>query len=460
MTINSSVSIYTAISLSFVAFTVAATSLAADSEMETFRWNEDYRNLGEKPQLSAYESLKYQPFQASGHEGYVTFGGSLRSRINAYDNDRFGLLGGSDGTVWLQRLYGHADIHLGNRIRAFVELSANYADSGGDLTPGPFDKDKTALAQAFLDWQIGNSRWRIGRQEMGLGSARLMGTRDGSNVRRSYDGLRWDSALGAAQWRAFYLQPVDVDEGMFDNTSRRDESVWGLNSTWVLGRGSADIYYLGLDRKDAAYAQGVEKETRHSMGMRLYGIQNGWDWDVEALYQFGDFGDADIRGWTVAGLVGYRFANARWQPRIALSANVASGDSDPDDGKLQTFNPLFPNLAYFEEAAIFAPQNFYNIEPEISWRLTPQMSLALDWNFFWRLEKQDAVYVRGLTPLPNTAAVSGHFVAHTPSVSLDYQWSRHLSMDLSYSHFFAEEVIKRAGGSDAQFLKVQLEWKY
>lgn len=194
--------------------------------------------------------------------------------------------------------------------------------------------------------------------------------------------------------------------------------------------------------------------------MRLYGAQNAWDWNVEALYQFGDFGEADIRAWTVASVVGYRFSDARGQPRVALSSNVASGDNDPGDGRLQTFNPLFPNLAYFEEAAIYAPQNFYNIEPGISWRLIPQLSLALDWNFFWRLEKHDAVYVRGLLPLPGTAEASGHFVAHTLSASLDYQWGRHLSMDLSYSHFFAGEVIKRAGGDDVQFLKTQVEWKF
>ncbi|MEX0902816.1 MAG: alginate export family protein [Pseudohongiellaceae bacterium] len=100
------------------------------------------------------------------------------------------------------------------------------------------------------------------------------------------------------------------------------------------------------------------------------------------------------------------------------------GDGDPTDKHLQTFNPLFPNLAYFEEAAIYAPQNFYNIEPEISWIVTPKLGIALDWNFFWRLEDNDAVYVRGLNPVPGTADVEGYFVAHTPSVSIDYQWNR------------------------------------
>lgn len=460
MIINPNVGIYTAIVLTPLALSIASTSAAADPEIQMFRWNEDYRYLSDKQQRSAYESLKYRPFAVAGQEGFVSFGGSLRSRIHAYENDRFGLQGGQDGAVGLQRFYGHLNFHLGDGFRLFGELSASYADAGGDLAPGPFDKDDAAVGQLFFDWQGGNTRWRIGRQEMGLGSARLMGTRDGANVRLSYDGVRWDALYGGAQWLAFVLRPVAVEEGVFDNTSHRQGAVWGLNGTWGSGRGSADLYYVGLDKQDAVYAQGVDNETRHSLGMRLYGLQGGWDWNVEAVYQFGDFGDSDIRAWTVASLAGYRFADVRWQPRIALSANIASGDSDPGDGRLQTFNPLFPNLAYFEEAAIYAPQNFYNMEPEVSWRLTPQLSLALDWNFFWRLEQHDAVYVRGLMPLPSTEAVSGNFVGHTPSLNVDYQWGRHLSMDLSVSHFFAEEVIKHAGGGDAGFFKVQFEWKF
>lgn len=448
------------IAIFLLALPVASTSEAADPEIGMFRWDEDYRYLSEKPQRSAYENLKYRPLAVAGQDGFVSFGGSLRSRVQAYQNDRFGLLGGADGVVSLQRFYGHVDIKLNDSLRIFVELSANYAEGSDDLVPGPFDKDKAAVGQLFLDLHGGDNRWRFGRQEMALGSARLMGTRDGANVRLSYDGVRWDRFYGGAQWRAFVLQPVGVEKGVFDNSSHGEGAVWGLTGTTTFGLGSADLYYVGLERNDAAYVQGVEDETRHSLGARLYGLQGGWDWNVETVYQFGDFGDADIRAWTVASLVGYRFANVRWQPRIALSANIASGDNDPDDGRLQTFNPLFPNLAYFEEAAIYAPQNFYNIEPELSLRLTPELSLILDWNFFWRLEERDAVYVRGLLPLPGTAAVPGRFVGHTPSISVDYRWGRHLSMDVSVSQFFAEEVIKRAGGDDTQFFKVQLEWKF
>ena len=428
---------------------------------ETFRWNEDYRYLHAQPSLKPYEQIKYNPFELAARQGYISVGGSVRSRVNLYRNDRFGLQGGRDGEQWLQRFYGHVDIHLGEGFRTFIELDAGYTDTSGALAPGPFDKDKAALGQAFIDWHAGGSRWRLGRQEMGLGSARLMGTRDATNIRRSYDGLRWDGVYSGTDWRMFYLQEVQVDHRAFSDTSSdRHNTLWGLNTTWGLSLGKADLYYLGLKQQDTVYSQGIDDEARHSVGTRLFGSHRDWDWDIEALYQFGRFGEADIHAWTVASIVGYRFPQVQWQPRLALGINIASGDKDTRDTRLGTFNPLFPNLAYFEEAALHAPQNFYNIEPEISWVVTSKLGVALDWNFFWRLEESDATYVRGLTPLAGTAEVKGHFVAHTPSISIDYQWNRHLGMDVSYSHFFARQVITRAGGDDVDFFKVQVEWKF
>jgi hypothetical protein len=75
------------------AMTLASLSRAEEPAFEAFRWNEDYRYLSEKPRVSTYEWLKYQPLNLSDQEGHLSFGGSARSRVNAYDNDRFGLQG-------------------------------------------------------------------------------------------------------------------------------------------------------------------------------------------------------------------------------------------------------------------------------------------------------------------------------------------------------------------------------
>jgi hypothetical protein len=68
-------------------------------------------------------------------------------------------------------------------------------------------------------------------------------------------------------------------------------------------------------------------------------MKPGWDFDYEGLWQFGTFGSADIRAWTVASETGYRFPNVPLKPRFSLKADVSSGD-DPRTNTLGTFNPL------------------------------------------------------------------------------------------------------------------------
>jgi len=47
-----------------------------------------------------------------------------------------------------------------------------------------------------------------------------------------------------------------------------------------------------------------------------------------------------------------------------------------------------------------------------------------------------------------------------PSISIDYQLSRHIAADISYSHFFAGKVIEHAGGKDVDFFKCALSWTF
>ena len=434
----------------------ASHAVASDPDFNMYRWKEDYAYLADKDARDWYDQFKYTPL---GTESHVSFGGSVRQRLNMYENDRFGLQGVDDGHVLLNRIYLHSDWYIANQLRAFVELGAYQAD-GNELRPGPFDKSSGDITQAFVDLKFDAAQLRLGRQEMKLGSTRLVGVRNGPNVRRSFDGLRLDTNINDVDLRLFALNEVEVEEDGFDNDANDDEALWGAYTTWNFDVTQADIYYLGLYRGGAGYTQGTANETRHSVGTRVFGEKNAWDWNYEFIYQFGEFGAADISAWTAASITGYSFKNTAWKPRLALSANIASGDDDPNDDDLGTFNPLYPNLAYFEEASILAPQNFINVEPEVTLHPSDKLSISTDWNFFWRLNDNDAVYVRGLNALPGTAGVTGSFVAHVPSISVDYQLNRHITLDISYSHFFAQEVIHNAGGEDIDYIKTEVNWTF
>ncbi len=425
---------------------------AKEPEFNLYRWNENYDYLARKSDRGWYDNFKYTPLN---EDIYISFGGALRERSNMYSNDRFGLVGASNGHLFLHRVLLHADLHVTDHFRVFAEFGSHLVERN-NLRPGPFDRDNADVTQAFFDVKYGDSQLRVGRQEVSLGSSRLVSVRNGPNVRRAFNGIHFDTMIFDTNVRIFGLNEVKIKQGVFNNSINDDEALWGIYVTRGLKITKASVYYLGLYRDNAVYRQNTASETRHSIGTHLFGKRYGWDWNYEMVYQFGEFGATDISAWTVASVTGYTFDHITWSPRVAINANVGSGDKDPADGKLNTFNPLYPNLMYFEEAAVLTPQNFFNIEPEITFYPFKQLSMSFHWNFFWRMEKNDAVYVRGLIPLPGTAESDGHFVAHVPSVSVDYQLNRYVALDLNYSHFFTGDVIDDAGGHDINFLKLEL----
>lgn len=419
------------------------------------RWKEDYSYLADQPNKNAYDKLKYLPLTNNRDDVYLSLGGNFRERLNVYDNDLFGFRPQGDGHQFLHRFLVHADSHITDHFRAFVQLGS-YLSSTNGLGSGPLDDNGVDLQQGFADLHIGDVTARIGRQEFSLGSSRLISVREGQNVRRAFDGVRMILGQGVFNLDAFGFEEVEVNQGSFDDSANKKEKVWGINGNLTLKATSIDLYYIGLKRNDAEYQNLTSKENRHSFGVRLFGKRSGWDWNAEGIYQTGTFENLDINAWTVASVTGFTFPSIAWQPRISLSANIASGDDDPNDKKLNTFNPLYPNLSYFEEAALLAPQNFFNIDPSISFKQHESVKFSFDWNFFWRLTQNDAVYVRGLKPLPRTLGVDGNFVTHALTTNMDWEINRHLGLGLSYSHFFAGEVIDHAGGNDTDYFKAQM----
>ena len=83
-------------------------------------------------------------------------------------------------------------LHSGPRVRLFTELQSS-PEEGRTGGPRPTDADLLDGHQGFVDWRIltGKSSElivRIGREEVGFGSGRLIAPAEGLNLRRSMDG--------------------------------------------------------------------------------------------------------------------------------------------------------------------------------------------------------------------------------------------------------------------------------
>ncbi|MBX7481719.1 alginate export family protein [Qipengyuania qiaonensis] len=397
-----------------------------------------------------------------GENNLLTFGGDLRERIEIVDDPRFGLTQKSD-RAFLHRAMVHADLRAGEGFRAFVQLG--FHESSGRRGPvPPTDVDRLDLQQGFVDLNFrvagGTFTLRPGRQEINLGSARIVTIRGGPNVRQSFDGVRGFWSDGDLRVDGFYLRPVDTRRGTFDDPTSDDVALWGAYATGpVAGPVGMDVYYLGYRNDTARYALASGREERHSLGLRVFGRSDGWDWNTEALYQFGTIGAQDIRAWTIASDTGYTF-DLPLRPRLGLKANIASGDGDPADGKLGTFNALFPRFPYFSEAVLFAPANFYDVHPALTVRPTAALTLSAEWNRLWRHRREDAVYLAPLVPVAGTAGQPGRRIGEQWVATLDWRISSQLGFEAQYVHFTPGPALRAVGGESGDFLMTALSWRF
>jgi hypothetical protein len=317
----------------------------------------------------------------------------------------------------MNRVMPHFDFHAGDYFRLFSEFEFDYEDwrNGG---PRPdIDEDRGDFHQAFLEIGPRASRphgisLRVGRQEVVFGSGRLFDNNEGPNVKLSFDGVRVIAEGAHVRLDLFALKPVENNLGWFDDLPNHAESVWGSYLTVpapIVSRGQADLYYIGLDTKSVAYNRGTADELRHTVGTRVFRpIGKGLDYNWEANYQWGSFGSDSIRAWSVSTETGFTLDRLRFHPRPLLRADVYSGDGNPANQALGTFNPLFPRGAYFSPKAVpfLGPQNLIDLHPVVQFQLKANVTGAFAWDWYWRESTEDGIYAFGSGVLIDPAGAS------------------------------------------------------
>ena len=400
---------------------------------------------------------------------YINFGGELRERVEHFSHPFFGLTDRGTTTYDMHRLLLNGDLHIGDTFRTFIQLG-NHEVTSPSMSP-PTDVDHFDLQQGFVDLKasIGQDAsviFRGGRQEITFGSARLVDVREGPNIRLSFDGGRIFYESAALRLDVFGTAPVVVERGVFDDRSIAREpfpgkAFWGIYGVVPVGAVPGlhiDLYYLGLMRQNAPYNSGVADETRHSVGARFWGRAEAWDYDIEGVFQFGDFGSRNIRAWTVASNTGYTLASLWGEPRLGLQADVASGGAP---GKtLKTFNPLFPKFAYFTEASINSPINFIDVYPSVTVQPLKNFAFKVGVDVLWRYSIQDGFYQPPGVPLVPGSANKKRFLGLQSNLQAEWQATSHISVNAAYVHFLTKGFLKAAGAKNIDFLGVWAAYKF
>ena len=462
----------TFVSALLLTFGIASLSLAENSPCppptyKYLRYDEDYSYLKNPVcRTDPLDPLKFIALNPKG-DWFLSLGGEARENVEYFQNPTWGQE--PQGPAYLlQRYMAHVDLHLGGRVRFFGQIKSGL-ETGRAGGPRLIDEDKLDLHQAFLDVALISAashsiKLRAGRQELALGARRFVSAREGPNVRQSFDGIRL--ILSTINWKVDVLatRPVQTKEGFFDDLPSPGQTFWGIYATrqlHLLPGANVDLYYLGLDRTRARFQQAIASEIRHSFGTRLWGQRNAWDYDLEWIYQIGSFGSGNIRAWSVETETGYTLRSWGTSPRLAIRADAASGDRDPNHPDLQTFNPLFPRGLYHQLVNLNGHVNFLDLDPVLVSHISKQLSFTLDWGFFCRESPGDGVYgVGGNLIRPGTGS-KARYLASQPSAVAEWRPQRHVTVIAIYTHSSPGSFLRATGpAKSVNYVSVWLSYKF
>ena len=436
-----------------------------DEGFKLMRFDEDYTYLKDSTR-NFYESLKYIPLSEDKNIS-LSVGGEARGEFIHFKNEDWGSTNIGTNPFFLQRYSLHADLKLGNRVRVFTQIRSAW-ESGRKNGPRPIDEDHANIQNLFVDVDVIKDEKqqltaRVGRQELNYGSGRLISVREGPNLRLYFDGAKVMYKRGNFSSDAFIMAQSTVTEGAFDNSSTKKANLWGSYNTFTLPKETnLDVYYIGVHRDEIRYEDQFLKETRHTIGTRIWRDADGFIYNFEAAYQFGKVSRGRINAYTVSMDAGYSFAEAKGEPTVSLRVDYISGDQKTGDGKLQSFNPLFPKGGYFGFSPQVGPVNLFDIKHYETINLNDKMTLQGDVVFNWRASLNDGVY----KPSGNLSLASNNsrkrYIGTAFLGSFTYNINKHFTSVTGIQYFktgdFINDVIENH--KDGVFFNTKLTFKF
>jgi hypothetical protein len=423
------------------------------------RWQEDWSALAEPcVPRRPFDALKYVPL-AGDPSTYLSLGANLRERFELNNTPLFGLGGARPDSYVIQRAEVHADARVGQHVQAFFQLED--ARPFGKDSVGSVDKNPLDIEQAFVAFVDGvgggTFKARVGRQEMAFDLQRFVSVRDGPNVRQAFDALWADYEIGKWRFIGYMTQPVQYrDVSAFDDVSNRHLTFSGVRLERVnTGPGDLSAYWSRYNRDNARFLDASGTEHRDVFDMRYAGKVAPFDWDGETMLQTGHVGASTIGAWAFGLQGGYTLPTLAGSPRVGVQIDGASGDGHPGDGRVGTFNPLFPNGYYFTLAGYTGYSNLIHVKPSITFKVSPKITLLTALGFQWRATTADAIYGQGMAVVPGTAGKGTRWTGMYAQVRADWLVSQNVAFALEAVHFEVGDSVRALGARNADYVGVE-----
>ncbi len=396
--------------------------------------------------------------------------GELRNRSEYRQNADFDSQLGDEQVFVLQRLRLGLHWRLPSHLEAFVQLQDSRLWGEAGSTTQPLSNADVYQAYFELRQLAGKPlSLRLGRQELNLGSRRLVAAPDWGNTGRAFEAARLLYRPNNLALDVWVAQVRDKNATRVDGNQ---ELAGAFLTTGKISTRLLDLYALLLvDDRDFPIGSSSGKSLMlGTLGSRLAGtLWSRLACDAEGAFQTGRHGSLKVSAYALV-LQGQVKLWQTWAPQIGVAYKFGSGDSNPKDSKLETFSALFP--AGHGQFGIMDYASWSNIADVIATAdLSPAQTLHLraQWHYLRLAHGNDAWYgVRGFTFDRRTetllpAQPGGSIeLGHELDLQADYDFRERVSLSLGISRFFVGDFVRggnpEADDSNFAYLSIKMKW--
>lgn len=378
----------------------------------------------------------------------------------------------------LQRAWIGFDFRFHDNLHAVVSVMDSRL--WGDTNPGQ-DTAETFVREAYVEARdlFGEPLGvRIGRGLLpNLGDQRLFSNLDWANVPRIWDSVQltyepkgWMLTAFASNLREAQVQTPVGDE---------NDDFWLVGayaSCRMIEKHELDAYVVWRELSDDVFASEARAKNGFTprqgdredwtLGMRFKGETGPVGYSAEGVYQYGRQAGDTVDAWAAAAKAWFtqKLDDEGKKVRLGLEYAFASGDQDPNDGRNETFDPLFPfGHFYHGHMDLMGWRNMHAVSAQLAVFPLAWLSLHADGHVFWLDKRSDAWYGPAKTAIRRdaTGAAGSHLGTELDLYVQVRLWENRLFLWTGYSHFWTGEYVRDTGKSEDQdWAFCQLEFNF
>ena len=142
-------------------------------------------------------------------------------------------------------------------------------------------------------------------------------------------------------------------------------------------------------------------------------------------------------------------------------ADIASGDHDSHDGRMEQFNPLFPKGKYFGDLSPLGPRNLIDVHPAVTFHVSNTIGVGFSAMAYWRESRGDGIYDTPGHLLRSGSVSQSRFIGKEVETGVEWQATPELTLSVSAGIFQPGSFVRETGpGRPIRMLGLESNFRF